>query len=98
VTCRTSRKRELRIIWALAHRQEPSITYAPNGMEKFLHEEHELAPYFMQRVKDINGMRIFGEGEHQSRVNRFLVGDLHESDMGTKVDRRGISYEVSGET
>ena len=33
------------------------------GMENIAAHEHELTLYAMQRLKEINGMRIFGEAE-----------------------------------
>lgn len=42
------------------------------GMENIAAHEHELTLYAMQRLKEINGMRIFGEAEHKSSVHFFL--------------------------
>lgn len=47
------------------------------GMENIAAHEHELTLYAMQRLKEINGMRIFGEAEHKSSVISFLVGNIH---------------------
>ena len=60
------------------------------GMENIAAHEHELTLYAMQRLKEINGMRIFGEAEHKSSVISFLVGNIHHLDMGTLLDRLGI--------
>ena len=61
------------------------------GMENIAAHEHELTLYAMQRLKEINGMRIFGEAEHKSSVISFLVGNIHHLDMGTLLDRLGIA-------
>ena len=59
------------------------------GMENIAAHEHELTQYAMQRLKEIDGMRIFGEAEHKSSVISFLVGNIHHLDMGTLLDRSG---------
>lgn len=64
------------------------------GMENIAAHEHELILYAMQRLKEINGMRIFGEAEHKSSVISFLVGNIHHLDMGTLLDRLGIAVRT----
>ena len=64
------------------------------GMEHIEAHEHELTQYAMNRLKQIEGMRIFGEAEHKSSVISFLVGDIHHLDMGTLLDRLGIAVRT----
>ena len=64
------------------------------GMEQIEAHEHELTQYAMNRLKQIEGMRIFGEAEHKSSVISFLVGDIHHLDMGTLLDRLGIAVRT----
>ena len=64
------------------------------GMENIAAHEHELTLYAMQRLKEINGMRIFGEAEHKSSFISFLVGNIHHLDMGTLLDRLGIAVRT----
>lgn len=64
------------------------------GMENIAAHEHELTRYAMQRLKEINGMRIFGEAENKSSVISFLVGNIHHLDMGTLLDRLGIAVRT----
>ena len=64
------------------------------GMENIAAHEHELTLYAMQRLKEINGMRIFGEAEHKTSVISFLVGNIHHLDMGTLLDRLGIAVRT----
>lgn len=64
------------------------------GMENIAAHEHELTLYAMQRLKEINGMRIFGEAEHKSSVISFLVGNIHHLDMGTLLDSLGIAVRT----
>ena len=64
------------------------------GMENIEAHEQELTLYAMQRLKQIEGMRIFGEAEHKSSVISFLVGNIHHLDMGTLLDRLGIAVRT----
>lgn len=64
------------------------------GIENIAAHEHELTQYAMQRLKEIDGMRIFGEAEHKSSVISFLVGNIHHLDMGTLLDRLGIAVRT----
>ena len=64
------------------------------GMENIEAYEHELTVYAMQHLKEIPGMRIFGEAERKSSVISFLVGNIHHFDMGTLLDRLGIAVRT----
>ena len=63
-------------------------------MENIEAYEHELTVYAMQHLKEIPGMRIFGEAERKSSVISFLVGNIHHFDMGTLLDRLGIAVRT----
>ena len=64
------------------------------GMDQIEAHEQELTQYAMHRLKQIEGMRIFGEAEHKSSVVSFLVGNIHHLDMGTLLDRLGIAVRT----
>ena len=64
------------------------------GMDNIAAYEHALTVYAMKRLKEIEGMRIFGEAEHKSGVVSFLVGNIHHLDMGTLLDRLGIAVRT----
>ena len=64
------------------------------GMDKITAHEHELTQYAMQQLRQIEGMRLFGEAENKSSVVSFLVGDIHHFDMGTLLDRLGIAVRT----
>lgn len=64
------------------------------GIENIARYEHELTQYAMQRLKQIEGMRIFGEAGQKSSVISFLVGNIHHLDMGTLLDRLGIAVRT----
>ena len=64
------------------------------GMDKIAAYEHELTDYAITRMKEIEGMRIFGEAEQRGGVISFLVGNIHHLDMGTLLDRLGIAVRT----
>ena len=64
------------------------------GMDNIAAYEHELTVYAMERLKEIPGMRIFGEAEQKGGVISFLVGNIHHFDMGTLLDRLGIAVRT----
>lgn len=64
------------------------------GMDSIAAYEHELTDYAIARMKEIEGMRIFGEAEQRGGVISFLVGNIHHLDMGTLLDRLGIAVRT----
>ena len=62
--------------------------------DKLAAYEHELTVYAMNRLKEIPGMRIFGEAEHKGGVISFLVSNIHHFDMGTLLDRLCIAVRT----
>ena len=64
------------------------------GMGNIQKHEQELTEYAMQRLKEVEGIRIFGTAPRKDAVVSFLVGDIHHLDMGTLLDRLGIAVRT----
>ena len=64
------------------------------GMDRIAAYEHDLTEYATRRLKEIPGMRIFGEAAEKGSVISFLVGNIHHFDMGTLLDRLGIAVRT----
>ena len=64
------------------------------GMERIAAHEHALMEYAEARMREIPGMRIFGEAAHKSAVISFLVGDIHHYDMGMLLDKLGVEVRT----
>lgn len=64
------------------------------GMDNITTYEHELTQYAMRRMKEIPGMRIYGEAANKGSVISFLIGNIHHLDMGTLLDRLGIAVRT----
>ncbi len=64
------------------------------GLDKIAAHEHDLTQYAMTRLREVPGIRIFGEASVRDAVVSFLVGDIHHLDMGTLLDRLGIAVRT----
>lgn len=64
------------------------------GMDNIQKHEHELTEYAMQRLSEVENIRIFGRSPRKDAVVSFLVGDIHHLDMGTLLDRLGIAVRT----
>ena len=64
------------------------------GLDDIAAHERELTRYCMERLRTVDGIRLFGESERKDAVGSFLVGDIHHLDMGTLLDRLGIAVRT----
>lgn len=64
------------------------------GIENIQKYEQSLTEYATERLKTIDGMRIFGKSAHKDAVISFLVRNIHHMDMGTLLDRLGIAVRT----
>lgn len=64
------------------------------GMDRIAAQEQDLLEYATTQLKQIEGMRIFGEAADKGAVISFLVGNIHHYDMGMLLDRLGIAVRT----
>lgn len=64
------------------------------GMENIASHEHELLEYAQNALKEIPGMRIFGDAPEKSAVISFLIGDIHPYDLGMLLDKQGVEVRT----
>ncbi|MDR1743640.1 MAG: cysteine desulfurase [Dysgonamonadaceae bacterium] len=64
------------------------------GLEDIGRYEHLLLEYATERLKSINGLRIFGNAAAKSSVVSFLVDGIHYYDMGMLLDKMGIAVRT----
>lgn len=64
------------------------------GIEAIAQYEHELTQYATRQLKQIEGLRIYGEAADKGGAISFLVGDIHHFDLGTLLDRLGIAVRT----
>ncbi|MFV8280960.1 aminotransferase class V-fold PLP-dependent enzyme [Christiangramia marina] len=64
------------------------------GFEEIASYEDELLQYATSRLKEIEGMKIYGEAEEKTAVISFNVEGLHPYDIGTLLDKMGIAVRT----
>ena len=62
------------------------------GLENIATHERALTRYAVERLKEIEGARIFGNPD--GAAVSFLIGDIHPADLGTILDRLGIAIRT----
>ncbi len=56
--------------------------------------ESDLLQYATANLKEIDGLRIFGEAPHKTGVISFLVANHHPYDVGVLLDQMGIAVRT----
>ena len=65
------------------------------GFDAIQAHERDLTAYAMQRLMEVEGMKIYGPSiEEHDAVISFQVGNIHHLDMGTLLDRLGIAVRT----
>ncbi|MCO5269707.1 MAG: cysteine desulfurase [Brumimicrobium sp.] len=64
------------------------------NMKEVENHEHELVEYATQALKEVEGLRIYGEADRKTSVISFLIDDLHPYDVGTLLDKMGIAVRT----
>lgn len=64
------------------------------GLENIAAYEHDLLHYAMERMREVPGMRFFGEAGNKSSVISFALGDIHHSDTGILLDKLAIAVRT----
>ena len=81
--------------YVATHGLAKAIDYIESiGLDNISAHERELTRYCMQKLSEIEGMRLFGTSDHKDAVASFLVRDIHHLDMGTLLDRLGIAVRT----
>lgn len=81
--------------YVATHGLATAIDYISSiGIGNISRHEQELTKYCMERMQEIDGIRLFGTANDKDAVVSFLVGDIHHLDMGTLLDRLGIAVRT----
>jgi cysteine desulfurase/selenocysteine lyase len=64
------------------------------GLENIAAWEHELLEYATMQLKEIKGLRIYGEAPKKSGVISFLINGIHPFDVGALLDKMGIAVRT----
>lgn len=81
--------------YVATHGLATAIDYISSiGIDNISRHEQELTKYCMERMQEIDGIRLFGTANDKDAVVSFLVGDIHHLDMGTLLDCLGIAVRT----
>ncbi|WP_047983694.1 cysteine desulfurase [Ornithinibacillus californiensis] len=63
------------------------------GMDNILDHEQKLADYVMDRLRTVEGIKVYGP-EHRAALVTFNLGDVHPHDVATALDSYGIAVRA----
>ena len=64
------------------------------NFEELAAYEHELLTYATNRLKEIEGVKVYGEADNKSSILSFLIKDLHPYDIGTLLNQQGVAVRT----
>ncbi len=64
------------------------------GFDNIIEREQELLAYATRKLKEMDGLRIYGEAAHKSGVISFNVAGIHPFDLGTMLDKMGVAVRT----
>jgi cysteine desulfurase/selenocysteine lyase len=64
------------------------------GLENISNYEHELMHYATEKLKKIEGLKIYGDVENKAAVISFNVKSIHPFDIGTILDKQGVAVRT----
>ena len=64
------------------------------GLDNIKKYEDELLAYATDKLKEINGVKIYGESENKTSVISFNIGDIHPYDIGSVIDNLGVAVRT----
>lgn len=64
------------------------------GKSKIRTIENELLQYATDKLRQIEGLKIYGEAEHKTSVISFTLEGIHPYDAGTIIDKLGIAIRT----
>jgi cysteine desulfurase/selenocysteine lyase len=63
-------------------------------MEGILAHEKLLLNHATKRIKEIEGVKIYGEAENKSSILSFLIEGTHPYDVGTLLNQQGVAVRT----
>lgn len=64
------------------------------GFDKIASYEHELLEYGTKKLKEIEGLKIYGTSKNKTSVISFNLEGIHPYDVGTLLDKMGIAVRT----
>ena len=64
------------------------------GFDTIAAYEHELLGYATTKLKEIEGLKIYGEAPQKTAVVSFNINEIHPYDIGSILDKLGIAVRT----
>lgn len=64
------------------------------GLDAVAAHEHDLLEYATARLREIPGLKIFGEASQKSAILSFNMEGAHASDVGAIIDQQGVAIRA----
>jgi len=64
------------------------------GLGRIAAHEHELLVYATERLRSLDGVRIYGTAKEKAAVISFYVGKIHPHDVGTLLNEEGVAIRT----
>ena len=67
-----------------------------NGLDRDLAHQHEMSlhDYALEKLEEIEGVRIIGNASNKSAIISFVIDGLHPHDIGTIINQKGIAVRT----
>ena len=72
----------------------PPIFVGALPMDTIAEYEEGLLDYATKKLKEIPGLKIYGEAAHKTAVVSFNLKGIHPYDVGTLLDQMGIAVRT----
>jgi cysteine desulfurase/selenocysteine lyase len=64
------------------------------GLHNIYEHEKTLHGYMVDKLADVDGVRLIGTADNQASVQSFLLNDIHPHDLGTILDHQGVAVRT----
>ncbi|GIO31400.1 cysteine desulfurase SufS [Paenibacillus albilobatus] len=64
------------------------------GLDAIAAHEHDLAAYVVDRLSEIDGLKLYGPRERKVGLVTFNLGEVHPHDVATVLDASGIAIRA----
>ena len=67
-----------------------------SGLDRDLAHQHEMSlhDYALEKLEEIEGVRIIGNASNKSAIISFVIDGLHPHDIGTIINQKGIAVRT----
>ena len=64
------------------------------SFDAIVSHEDEVLAYGRARLKEIDGLTIYGNAQHRTSILAFNIAGIHHYDLGTLLDTRGVAVRT----